>query len=151
MIPYLPLINAILNGLSSILLIVAYVLIRNRKYKAHGITMISAFVVSSLFLIGYLAHKFFGQELTTEMLHLPNGWLKYTYLMILIPHVILAMVMLPLILMVFHRAYRRRWDLHRKLAKPTLAIWLYVSITGVVIYLMLYHLLPAYVASLKAA
>ncbi len=136
----LPLLNAILNGTSTILLVVGYVLIKRRRYAAHAWTMGAAFVVSTLFLIGYLTHKYTSGDRTSG---LDPGLLRTVYLAILIPHVILAMVMVPMIVMVLLRAWRRQWEKHRRLARPTFWIWLYVSVTGVIIYWMLYHLFPS--------
>lgn len=143
----IPPLNAALNGLSTLLLITAYVFIRRGRenVRIHATLMISAFAVSSIFLGFYLVHKFFGQERTTAMLGI-TGWLKGIYLFILIPHVILAMVMLPMIISTFYMAWKRRWESHKKIARPTFIVWLYVSVTGVVIYWMLYHLLPSVAA-----
>ena len=135
----LPAINAGLNGLSTALLIAAYVFIRRRNIRAHATCMISATAVSTLFLVGYLAHKFISGDKTSG---LEPGLLRTVYFAILIPHIILAMVMLPMILLTLWRAYRRQWDRHKRIARPTYWIWLYVSVTGVVIYWMLYHLFP---------
>lgn len=137
----LPAINATLNGISTILLITGYVFVRRKQYRAHATLMISAFAVSTLFLIGYLAHKYISGDKSSG---LESGALKYFYLLVILaPHVILSMVMVPMILLTLLRAYQRRWDAHRRIAKPTFWIWLYVSITGVVIYWMLYHLFPS--------
>jgi uncharacterized membrane protein YozB (DUF420 family) len=140
---HLPALNATLNGISTILLIVGYAAIKRRGYRLHGWTMSLAFTVSTLFLIGYLAHKFTRGEQTTKLTAgMELGWVKQLYYVILIPHVILAAVMVPMILTVLLRAYRRQWDKHRRLARWTFPIWLYVSVTGVIIYWMLYHLFP---------
>jgi uncharacterized membrane protein YozB (DUF420 family) len=142
----LPALNATLNGISTILLVVGYVAIKRDRaanYRLHGWTMASAFVVSTLFLIGYLTHKYTRGEQTTKLTAgMDLGWVKQVYYVILVPHVILAAVMVPMIVMVLLRAYWRQWDKHRRLARWTFPIWLYVSITGVVIYWMLYHLFP---------
>jgi len=137
---FLPLVNAILNGISTILLVTGYLLIKQQKYRAHATVMITAFVTSSLFLIGYLVHKVMFKDKSSG---LDPGLLKSFYLyVILFPHIILAVVMLPMILLTFRHAYMRRWDKHKRLARPTFWIWLYVSVTGVIIYWMLYHLFP---------
>jgi uncharacterized membrane protein YozB (DUF420 family) len=143
----LPPINALLNGIATVLLVSAYLLVKRRNYRAHATLMISAFVVSCVFLVFYLWHKTLLYEATgkanVSVAHLGPAWLRYLYwFVLLIPHLILAVVMLPMILATFWRAYRRRWVAHRRLAKPTLWIWLYVSVTGVVIYWVLYHLFP---------
>ena len=143
----LPPINATLNAASAILLITALVFVKRRSYRVHASLTISAFLVSSVFLVLYLYHKHLLHEATgsynTSTTHVRPVALRYFYLLVLLlPHLVLAIVMVPLILRTFYLAYRRRWDQHRKLAWPTLAIWLYVSVTGVVIYWMLYHLFP---------
>lgn len=138
---HLPPINATLNGLSTILLITGYVFARRKQYRAHATLMISAFVVSTLFLIGYISHKYLSGDKSSG---LESGALKYFYLLVILaPHVILSMVMVPMIVITLLLAYRRKWNWHRRLARPTLWIWLYVSITGVIIYWMLYHLFPS--------
>ncbi len=135
--------NASLNGLSTLLLISAYIAIRRRRYRTHGTLMISAFLVSSVFLASYLHSRYRYGELTTEMLGLEPGFLRTLYLVVLIPHVILAAVMLPMIFMAMFRASRRQWRLHTRWSRPALAIWLYVSVTGVIVYFLLYHIIPA--------
>lgn len=143
----LPPINATLNAIATVLLIVGILLIKRGKqnYIAHGWIMASAFAVSSAFLVLYLLHKVMFQDKTSG---LEPGALKNFYLfVILIPHVILAIVMVPMILTVLVHAYRRRWDRHRRLARWTYPIWLYVSVTGVIIYWMLYHLFPRLTAA----
>lgn len=139
----LPALNATLNGISTILLIVGYIAIKRRGYRFHAWTMSLAFAVSTLFLIGYLAHKFARGEQTTRLTAgMDLGWVKQVYYVILVPHVILAAVMVPMIIIVLLRAYRQQWEKHRRLARWTFPIWLYVSVTGVIIYWMLYHLFP---------
>ena len=135
--------NASLNGLSTLLLISAYIAIRRRRYRTHGTLMASAFLVSSVFLASYLYSRYTYGELTTEMLGLEPGFLRTLYLVVLIPHVILAAVMLPMIFMAMFRASRRQWRLHTRWSRPALAIWLYVSVTGVIVYFLLYHIIPA--------
>lgn len=136
----LPLLNAILNGISTVLLITGYVMVLQRRYRAHASMMIAAFVTSSLFLIGYIAHKIMYENKSPD---LEAGPLAYFYwFVILLPHVVLAMVMVPMIVTTLLRAYWRQWDKHRRIARPTFWIWLYVSVTGVIIYWMLYHLFP---------
>jgi putative membrane protein len=135
----LPTLNAILNSLSATLLVVGYVFIRQKKINAHRTCMVSAFVTSTLFLISYLfyhyhhgATRFTGQ-----------GAVRALYLTILLTHTVLAVVIVPLIFITFARALRARFDKHRAIARWTLPLWLYVSVTGVIVYLMLYHLYPA--------
>ena len=138
----LPHVNAALNAAATVLLIAGFVMIRRGRWQAHAACMIGATVMSAAFLTFYLIYHYqVGEQSTAAMTWLPK-WLRYTYLAILAPHVILAMVMLPMILMAFLRTIQRRWDKHRFIARPTLWVWLYVSVTGVVIYWMLYHLFP---------
>ena len=139
----LALVNAILNGTSAALLLTAYVLIKRRRIIPHVYLMLSAVVTSAVFLVFYLTSYYKYGDKTSG---LQPGPLRTVYFAILIPHVLLAVAMLPMIGMTLWRAYRRQWDKHRRLARPTFWIWLYVSVTGVVIYWMLYHLFPAVAA-----
>ncbi len=138
-----PHLNAALNASSALLLIVGILLIKRGRYRSHAITMIMAALVSAAFLACYLIYHYkTGEQSTKQMSWIPP-WLRIVYLMILFPHLLLAVAMLPMIYVTFHRAYRRQWEKHRRIAKPTFYIWLYVSVTGVVIYWMLYHLFPS--------
>jgi len=138
-----PHINAGLNASSTVLLIVGILLIKKGRYRSHAVMMILASLVSAAFLGCYLLYHYkTGEQSTKHMTWLPT-WLRTVYLLILIPHLLLAFFMLPMIVMTLYRAYRRQWERHRKIAKPTFFIWLYVSVTGVVIYWMLYHLFPS--------
>lgn len=133
-------INASLNGTSAMLLIVAYVFVKRRNFRAHGYLMVSAVIVSTVFLGFYLtSHYKYGERSSG----LPPGALRTIYLLILLPHIALAMGMLPMIAMTLWRAYQRDWVRHRRIARPTFWIWLYVSVTGVIVYWMLYHLFPS--------
>lgn len=132
----LPALNAGLNSLSAVLLLAGYRNIRNRKIAAHRACMVAAFCVSTLFLISYLIYHF--QVGSVPFPH--QGWIRPVYFTILITHVILAAAILPLALVTLYRAWRERFDKHRRIARWTLPLWLYVSVTGVVIYLMLYRL-----------
>ena len=132
----LPTLNATLNALSGVLLTVGYLMIRQRKITAHRNCMIAAFVVSTLFLISYLTYH--AQAGSTPFTR--QGWIRPVYYAILIPHIILAALILPLALRTLYLAWRKRFDKHRRIARWTLPVWLYVSVTGVLIYLMLYHL-----------
>ena len=131
----LPSINATLNGLATILLALGYFFIKNKDKKNHIKCMVSALVVSTLFLTCYLVYHYHaGSKKFPEL-----GWIKTLYLVILIPHIILAAVMVPMILKTFWHAFKKEWESHKKIARLTFPIWMYVSITGVVIYFMLYH------------
>jgi uncharacterized membrane protein YozB (DUF420 family) len=140
----LPVVNASLNGLATILLVSGYVFVKRRRVSAsavwyHAVLMIATVIVSAAFLACYLIYHAAVPPKTTGV---QAGLLRRVYYGILIPHVILAAVMVPMILVTLWRAYRRQWERHRRIARPTFWIWLYVSVTGVVIYWMLYHLFP---------
>lgn len=131
----LPAINSTFNALSTICLISGYIAIKRNNKKVHIFFMLSALLWSTVFLICYLIyHYHVGSKPFPDL-----GWIKTLYLFILIPHIILAAVMVPLILKTFWHAFRSEFILHKKWAKITLPIWLYVSVTGVLIYFMLYH------------
>ena len=130
----LPALNAFLNGTSGLLLLCGYYFIRNKKIEAHRICMISAFACSTLFLISYLYFhlhagiiRFGGQ-----------GWIRPVYFTLLVSHTILAIVIVPLVLITLSRGLKRKFSAHRKIARWTFPAWLYVSVTGVVIYWLLY-------------
>lgn len=132
----LPTVNATLNTISGILLTVGYVFIRQRKIEAHKKCMLAAFAMSVLFLISYVIyHANAGSTKFTQ-----QGWVRPVYFTILISHIILAFAIVPLALRTLYLAWREKFDKHRRIAKITFPIWLYVSITGVIIYLMLYQM-----------
>lgn len=132
----LPTVNATLNTISAILLTIGYVLIRQRRIEAHKRCMLAAFTVSVLFLISYVIyHANAGSTPFTR-----QGWIRPVYFTILISHIILAFVIVPLALRTLYLAWRERFEQHRRIAKITLPLWLYVSVTGVLIYLMLYQM-----------
>ena len=132
----LPTVNATLNTISAILLTIGYVLIRQRRIEAHKRCMLAAFAVSVLFLISYVIyHANAGSTPFTR-----QGWIRPVYFTILISHIILAFVIVPLALRTLYLAWRERFEQHRRIAKITLPIWLYVSVTGVLIYVMLYQM-----------
>ena len=137
-ISQLPALNAILNSVSAILLVTGYFFIRQKNIKAHRASMISAFVTSTLFLISYLTYHF-SKELGPTRFQ-GEGIIRPVYFFILITHTALAITIVPMVFVTFSRALKKRFDLHRKIARWTLPIWLYVSVTGVVVYLMLYQL-----------
>ncbi|HEX2736006.1 MAG TPA: DUF420 domain-containing protein [Polyangiaceae bacterium] len=128
--------NAGLNLTSAILLITGFFAVRRGKIRVHRACMIAAFLVSALFLITYLVHH--AQVGSVPFGH--EGILKRIYLAILIPHIVLAGVILPLALFTIYRGWTGRIAGHRRIARWTLPLWLYVSLSGVVVYLMLYHL-----------
>lgn len=138
-IEYFPTLNAFLNGTSAILLTLGYFFIRQRRINAHRFTMLAALTTSALFLICYLIYHYNVGSIRFQ----GPAWAKTIYLIILIPHTILAAVMVPFILTVVLRAFRGQFDKHRRIARWTLPVWLYVSVTGVLVYLMLYHWFPS--------
>ena len=131
----LPGINAFFNSLATTCLLSGYVAIKMGKQELHKKLMVAAFVFSSFFLTGYLIYHY--HQGSTKFPDL--GYIRTIYLGILIPHVILAAVMVPFIVMTFYRAWKKDWEKHKKIAKITFPIWLYVSVTGIVIYFMLYR------------
>ena len=137
-IPYLPHLNACLNGTSAILLFTGYRFIRSRNVIAHRACQIAALVVSLLFLASYLTYHY--NHGSTRFLG--TGLVRPIYFTILTSHTILAIVIVPLVVLTFYRAFRGDFLRHRRIARITLPLWLYVSVTGVIVYLMLYHLYP---------
>jgi len=137
----LPAINASLNATSGALLLLGIVLIKSERKQAHGFVMGTAFVVSCVFLACYLWHKFELHASTgawNTKFPGPQPW-KTIYLLMLATHVVLAMTVPPLAIVTMRRALAGRYDAHRRLAKVTFPIWLYVSVTGVLVYFFLYH------------
>ena len=132
----LPTVNATLNTISTVLLTVGFVMIRRRKIVAHRNCMIAAFVVSGLFLTSYLLYHYHAGSTPFE----GSGWIRFVYFAVLIPHIILAAAILPLALITLYFALRERFTKHQRIARWTLPIWLYVSVTGIIVYWMLYHL-----------
>ena len=132
----LPTVNATLNTISTILLTVGFLMIRRRKIIAHRNCMIAAFVVSGFFLTSYLIYHYHAGSTPFE----GSGWIRFVYFAVLIPHIILAAAILPLALITLYFALRKRFTKHRRIARWTLPIWLYVSVTGIIVYWMLYHL-----------
>ncbi len=140
----LPAVNASLNGLSAVLLTAGSVFIRQKKIAAHRICMISAFCVSVIFLICYLTyHTYLFKVLHRGPTHFVNpAWFRPIYLTILFTHTILAVAIVPLILITLTRAFRERFDQHKKIARWTWPLWMYVSLTGVLVYWLLYIKFP---------
>ena len=136
MIPLLPSINAALNLTAAILLVWGYALIRRKRKQAHRRVMMAAFVVSCLFLAGYLTYHFSVGTVRFQR----SGAIRAVYLSILATHTALAMAVPPLAIVTLRRGLAERFDKHRRLARWTLPIWLYVSVTGVVVYAMLYRM-----------
>jgi uncharacterized membrane protein YozB (DUF420 family) len=139
MTPVLPTINALLNATAAVLLIWGYMLIRRKRVRQHRRVMISAFFVSCAFLVCYLVYHAKVGSVPFPM----KGAVRTVYLSILATHTTLAAVVPVLAVLTLRRGLTARVDRHRRLARWTLPIWLYVSVTGVVVYLMLYHLAPS--------
>ncbi len=136
---HLPAVNGTLNGLSAIFLTLGFIFIKKKNIPAHRACMISAFVTSVIFLICYLTYHIVVHHVT----YFRNpAWFRPIYLTILGTHTILAVVIVPLVLMTLSRALRERFDQHRKIARWTWPLWMYVSVTGVVVYLILYQIYP---------
>lgn len=132
----LPAVNASLNGLATVLLLAGFVFIKTERKQAHGFAMGAAFVTSSIFLVCYVTHKILVHGVHTPF---PGGgaW-RPIYYTILITHIILAIAIVPLVIVTMRRALRADYDAHRRIARWTFPIWLYVSVTGVLVYFMLY-------------
>jgi putative membrane protein len=134
----LPAVNATLNGLSAVFLGAGFVCIKKKNISAHRLFMISAFVTSVIFLACYLTyHYYHGVTIFRN-----PAWFRPIYLTLLGTHTILAVVIVPLILMTLSRALRQRFDRHKAIARWTWPLWMYVSITGVIVYCLLYQIFP---------
>lgn len=132
----LPALNAGLNGASALLILLGYFAIRQNAWTAHALCMCLALGTSTLFLASYLTYHYFHGST-----HFPHqGWIRPVYFTILISHTILAVVVVPLVLISLYWALRSQFYTHVKIAKITFPIWLYVSLTGIVIYWMLYRM-----------
>ncbi len=128
--------NAVLNTLATVLLVAGWVFIRRGQVKAHRAMMVAAFATSAVFLVCYLTYHYLVG-------HVPfrgQGPIRLVYFSILISHILLAVAVPVLAITMFVLAWRGRWAAHRRLGKVTMPIWLYVSVTGVVVYLMLYRM-----------
>jgi putative membrane protein len=135
MVQYLPAVNATLNGISGVLLLAGYVLILNRRIDAHRRVMIAAFTTSSLFLVCYVMY-----HAQVGSVRFPRqGFVRPVYFTILITHIALAATVPPLAIITLTRGLQARFDKHRAIARWTLPIWLYVSVTGVLVYVLLYQ------------
>lgn len=135
----LPALNGFLNGLSAVFLGFGYYFIRRQRQIAHRNFMIAAVCTSVLFLASYLTYHFTVKTIT----HFRDpAWFRPVYLAILLTHTVLAATILPLVAITLTRALKGRFDLHKKIARWTWPLWMYVSVTGVVIYLLLYKIFP---------
>ena len=132
----LPAVNATLNGIAALLLVVGWVLVRRKRFDAHRRVMLGAFSTSVLFLVSYVIyHANIGSRPFPG-----QGPIRVVYFAILITHIILAAAIVPMALVTLSRGLGRRYDAHRRIARWTLPVWLYVSVTGVAVYLMLYRM-----------
>jgi uncharacterized membrane protein YozB (DUF420 family) len=132
----LPALNATLNAISFVLLTTGWFLIRSGRRQAHKRCMIAALVMSAAFLTSYVIYHLEVGSVPFQK----TGWIRTLYFAVLIPHVILAAAIVPMILITVSRALSNKFDKHKKIARITLPLWLYVSVTGVIVYLMLYQM-----------
>jgi putative membrane protein len=136
---WLPAINACLNAASALLLAAGFAAIRRRQVTRHHRLMLAAVATSGVFLVSYLYyHAHAGMTRFAGV-----GWIRPIYFAILGTHTVLAVVILPLVGVTLYRALRGQFPVHRRIARVTLPLWFYVSVTGVVVYLLLYHLYPS--------
>lgn len=138
-ISYLPHVNACLNTTSALLLFSGYLFIRARNIAAHRACQIAALCVSILFLASYLTYHYNHGSTRFQ----GTGIVRTIYFIVLTSHTILAIVIVPLVILTFYRAFRNDFSRHRRIARVTLPLWLYVSVTGVIVYLMLYQIYPS--------
>ena len=134
----LPAVNATFNAISTVFISAGWWLVRRGYWRQHIGCMITALISSTFFLGGYLTyHAYVGEKSSGY-----HGLIAWFYFPILATHILLAFVTLPLVILTLIPAFRRRWDRHRRLGRWTMPIWLYVSVTGVLVYLILYHWFP---------
>jgi uncharacterized membrane protein YozB (DUF420 family) len=140
----LPAVNASLNGLSAVFLTLGFIFVKRGNKIAHRNCMISAFVTSCIFLVCYITyHSYLAVVLHRGPTRFENPlWFRPIYLTILLTHTILAIAIVPMILITLSRALREKFDAHKKIARWTWPLWMYVSVTGVVVYLLLYQIFP---------
>lgn len=131
--------NATLNGISAVLLTCGYVAIRARKIAVHKAFMVAAFFTSTVFLISYLAYHYRVGHVAFQ----GQGWIRPVYFTLLLTHTVLAAAIVPMIIVTLRRAWLEKFDKHRLIARWTLPLWMYVSVTGVIVYLMVYQIYPA--------
>jgi uncharacterized membrane protein YozB (DUF420 family) len=136
----LPAVNASLNGLATVFLTLGYIFIKRGQRNAHRNCMIAAFTTSTIFLACYLTYHY---SVTAVTKFQGQGIVRPIYFFILITHIILAVVIVPMILITLYRAWKQRWEAHKKISRVTWPLWMYVSVTGVIVYMMLYQWFPA--------
>ena len=137
----LPVLNASLNALSTVFLTLGFIFIKRGQKIAHRNCMIAAVTTSAVFLVFYVLHK-----ILVRGVHTPfggEGFIRTAYYVMLISHIILAMAIVPLVLITLNRGLKERWEHHKKIARWTWPLWMYVSVTGVLVYMMLYQWFPA--------
>lgn len=132
---HLPAVNATLNSVAFVLLVIGRAMIRRRRVEAHRRCMVAAFSVSIVFLVSYLTYRFLGEEKRFS----GQGWIRPVYFFILITHVALAATVPVLASITLYRGLRGQYDRHRRIARITYPIWVYVSITGVIVYVLLFR------------
>jgi len=132
----LPAIDALLNATSAVFLTLGYIFIRRKNIRAHKFCMLAAVATSSLFLVCYLTYHYFHGATRFS----GEGAVRWVYFSILGSHTVLAAAIVPMVLVTLYRALRERFESHKRIARWTLPVWLYVSVTGVVVYWMLYQL-----------
>jgi len=137
----MPGLNATLNGISAVLLTLGFIFIKSGNKTAHRNCMVAAFCTSSIFLVSYVTHKILIHGKHTKLG--ADGLLQTVYYVMLFSHVVLAMAIVPLVLVTIFRAKRGDFDAHKRIARWTWPIWMYVSVTGVLIYFFLYQWWPA--------
>jgi putative membrane protein len=135
-IPILATVNASLNAIAAVSLAAGFYFIRRRQIAAHRVCMLSAFAVSVVFLVCYLTYHYQVGDVRFQ----GHGAVRPVYFTILISHIILAVLTVPLAIFTLARALRTRFDAHRRIARWTWPVWMYVSVTGVIVYLMVYHI-----------
>ena len=138
LLPALPHVNATLNLVAAVLLILGYRAVKAGRVEKHKKLMVSAFIASSLFLLSYLVHKFYSGNKTFSQ----EGAVWWIYIIVLVSHFLLAMLVPPLAITTIILGFLDKVEKHRKFARFTFPIWMYVSVTGVIVYLMLYQLWP---------
>jgi uncharacterized membrane protein YozB (DUF420 family) len=135
--------NASLNGTSAVLLACGYAAIKSGRMKVHKRFMIAAFAVSTAFLVSYLIYHYRVGHVAFQ----GQGWIRPVYFALLLSHTVLAIVIVPMILVTLRRAWLERFDKHRRIARWTLPLWFYVSVTGVIVYILLYQVYAPQVAA----
>lgn len=135
----LPHINAVLNSISTVLLLIGFILIKSGRKEAHRKVMTAAIVVSAVFLVSYLTYHF-----TAPIFVFPGtGWAVPAYYTLLISHVVMATVVSPMVIVTAWRAYHGQFDRHKAIARWTWPVWMFVTTSGVAVYAVLYHVYPA--------